>query len=127
MNLKDQRNHRLNPYGLLCCVMDVLSNITYASSITKTALAGPKGVINDWRKFKLETEDHDDMPPSRRELLRQMSTPQKPEEFGEKVNRKVSYLVVFPLPCRATPQVSRPRCICTSLLIGLTSSKNPTY
>uniref|UniRef100_A0A8C6XNF2 Phosducin n=1 Tax=Naja naja TaxID=35670 RepID=A0A8C6XNF2_NAJNA len=39
-------------------------------------LLGPKGVINDWRKFKLESQDQDRLPPSKRELLiRQISSP----------------------------------------------------
>ncbi|XP_056125112.1 phosducin b isoform X2 [Rhinichthys klamathensis goyatoka] len=41
---------------------------------------GPKGVINDWRKFKLESMDQEVLPPSKRELLRQMSSPQKPKD-----------------------------------------------
>lgn len=45
---------------------------------------GPKGVINDWRRFKLESMDHENLPPAKRELLRQMS---RPEERGV---RKVS-------------------------------------
>ncbi|MBN3321589.1 PHOS protein, partial [Atractosteus spatula] len=54
---------------------------------------GPKGVINDWRKFKLESEDQESIPASKRELLRQMSSPYKPnreEEAREKLNRKMS-------------------------------------
>ncbi|XP_055043172.2 phosducin b isoform X2 [Misgurnus anguillicaudatus] len=46
-------------------------------SVTHT---GPKGVINDWRKFKLESMDQEALPPSKRELLRQMSSPQKPKD-----------------------------------------------
>jgi len=48
------------------------------------AQTGPKGVINDWRRFKLESMDHPNLPPAKRELLRQMS---RPEERGA---RKVS-------------------------------------
>ncbi|KAG9338434.1 hypothetical protein JZ751_025838 [Albula glossodonta] len=48
---------------------------------------GPKGVINDWRKFKLESEDHDSLPPNKRELLRQMSNPKSEDE---RLNRKMS-------------------------------------
>ncbi|XP_036377555.1 phosducin b [Megalops cyprinoides] len=52
---------------------------------------GPKGVINDWRKFKLESVDQEALPPSKRELLRQMSSPQNPrDESGERGNRKMS-------------------------------------
>ncbi|KAG1963730.1 phosducin b isoform X1 [Pimephales promelas] len=52
---------------------------------------GPKGVINDWRKFKLESMDQEVLPPSKRELLRQMSSPQKPKDtcVGG-LNRKMS-------------------------------------
>ncbi|XP_017559605.1 phosducin a [Pygocentrus nattereri] len=52
---------------------------------------GPKGVIHDWRKFKLESEDHESMPQKRRELLRQMSNPRPSnEDDPERVNRKMS-------------------------------------
>ncbi|XP_051581092.1 phosducin-like isoform X1 [Myxocyprinus asiaticus] len=52
---------------------------------------GPKGVINDWRKFKLESMDQEALPPSKRELLRQMSSPQKPKDMSVSgLNRKMS-------------------------------------
>lgn len=52
--------------------------------------AGPKGVIHDWRKFKLESEDHESMPQTRRELLRQMSNPKANSDDNlERINRKV--------------------------------------
>ncbi|XP_010795981.1 phosducin b [Notothenia coriiceps] len=55
---------------------------------TKT---GPKGVINDWRRFKLESMDQENLPPAKKELLRQMSTPGKPKEDGRSaLNRKMS-------------------------------------
>lgn len=58
--------------------------------MTKHAcISGPKGVIHDWRKFKLESEDHESIPPKKRELLRQMSNP-KSSNDPEKVNRKVT-------------------------------------
>lgn len=47
---------------------------------------GPKGVINDWRRFKLDTVDQM-VPQSKRELLRQMSAPR--EDDKERLNRKV--------------------------------------
>ncbi|CAL8267620.1 unnamed protein product [Arctogadus glacialis] len=50
---------------------------------------GPKGVINDWRRFKLESMDQESLPPAKRELLRQMSSPQKPQDKSN-VNRKMS-------------------------------------
>ncbi|KAF3835339.1 hypothetical protein F7725_027897 [Dissostichus mawsoni] len=55
---------------------------------TKT---GPKGVINDWRRFKLESMDQENLAPAKKELLRQMSTPGKPKEDGKSaLNRKMS-------------------------------------
>ncbi|XP_013013342.1 phosducin [Cavia porcellus] len=53
---------------------------------------GPKGVINDWRKFKLESEDSESVPPSKKEILRQMSSPQSRDDKDSKdrVHRKVS-------------------------------------
>ncbi|KAG7525163.1 hypothetical protein JOB18_022914 [Solea senegalensis] len=48
---------------------------------------GPKGVINDWRRFKLDTVDQA-LPQNKRELLRQMSIPR--EEDKERHNRKMS-------------------------------------
>lgn len=52
--------------------------------------AGPKGVIHDWRKFKLESEDHESTPQKRRELLRQMSNPKaNNDDNQERINRKV--------------------------------------
>ncbi|XP_046905831.1 phosducin b [Hypomesus transpacificus] len=52
---------------------------------------GPKGVINDWRRFKLESMDQDSLPPQKRELLRQMSSPQKPKDDPRGcLNRKMS-------------------------------------
>ncbi|XP_020318423.1 phosducin-like [Oncorhynchus kisutch] len=47
---------------------------------------GPKGVINDWRKFKCEDQD---TPPSKKELLRQMSNPQS-DDIPDRLNRKMS-------------------------------------
>ncbi|XP_024407263.2 phosducin [Desmodus rotundus] len=53
---------------------------------------GPKGVINDWRKFKLESEDSDSVPPSKKEILRQMSSPQSRDDKDskERFRRKMS-------------------------------------
>nr|1B9X_C Chain C, PROTEIN (PHOSDUCIN) [Rattus norvegicus] len=52
---------------------------------------GPKGVINDWRKFKLESEDGDSIPPSKKEILRQMSSPQSRDDKDskERMSRKM--------------------------------------
>ncbi|KAK0133222.1 phosducin [Merluccius polli] len=46
---------------------------------------GPKGVINDWRRFKLDSVEQQ---PARRELLRQMSSTR--EEGPERLHRKMS-------------------------------------
>ncbi|XP_019954148.1 phosducin b [Paralichthys olivaceus] len=52
---------------------------------------GPKGVINDWRRFKLESMDQDNLPPAKRELLRQMSSPHKGrDDSRSNINRKMS-------------------------------------
>ncbi|KAF6075392.1 phosducin [Phyllostomus discolor] len=53
---------------------------------------GPKGVIHDWRKFKLESEDGDSVPPSKKEILRQMSSPQSRDDKDskERFGRKMS-------------------------------------
>ncbi|CAH2312731.1 phosducin [Pelobates cultripes] len=56
---------------------------------------GPKGVIHDWRKFKLVSEDQEAVPPNKREILRQMSSPFKgpskeEKDAREKFTRKMS-------------------------------------
>ncbi|XP_028816955.1 phosducin-like [Denticeps clupeoides] len=52
---------------------------------------GPKGVINDWRKFKMESMDQEALSSNKRELLRQMSSPHKPnDETRCGLNRKMS-------------------------------------
>ncbi|EHB17081.1 Phosducin, partial [Heterocephalus glaber] len=52
---------------------------------------GPKGVINDWRKFKLESEYSESIPPSKKEILRQMSSQSKDDKDSkERVSRKMS-------------------------------------
>ncbi|XP_012877237.1 PREDICTED: phosducin [Dipodomys ordii] len=53
---------------------------------------GPKGVIHDWRKFKLESEDGDSIPPSKKDILRQMSSPQSRDDKDskERISRKMS-------------------------------------
>ncbi|KAM9720048.1 phosducin a isoform 2-T2 [Menidia menidia] len=48
---------------------------------------GPKGVINDWRRFKLDSVEQT-APQTRRELLRQMSNPR--EDDRERLHRKMS-------------------------------------
>ncbi|XP_062857296.1 phosducin b [Trichomycterus rosablanca] len=47
---------------------------------------GPKGVINDWRRFKLESMDQDALPPNKRELLRQMSSTHKINDSNHKMS-----------------------------------------
>ncbi|XP_053325714.1 phosducin [Spea bombifrons] len=49
---------------------------------------GPKGVINDWRKFKLVSEDQEAIPPNKKEILRQMSSPYKSQSKEEKDARE---------------------------------------
>ncbi|XP_077463498.1 phosducin b [Stigmatopora argus] len=52
---------------------------------------GPKGVINDWRRFKLESMDQENLPTAKRELLRQMSSPhRKKDDARSNLNRKMS-------------------------------------
>ncbi|XP_056271237.1 phosducin-like [Pseudoliparis swirei] len=52
---------------------------------------GPKGVINDWRRFKLESMDQENLPAAKKELLRQMSSPSRPrDESKSSINRKIS-------------------------------------
>lgn len=46
---------------------------------------GPKGVINDWRRFKLDHVDQN-LPQSKRQLMRQMSR----EDDNERLTRKMS-------------------------------------
>ncbi|KAG7235758.1 hypothetical protein INR49_002260 [Caranx melampygus] len=48
---------------------------------------GPKGVINDWRRFKLDSVDQAS-PQNKRQLLRQMSSPR--DDDKERLNRKMS-------------------------------------
>lgn len=51
---------------------------------------GPKGVINDWRRFKLESMDQENLPSAKKELLRQMSSPNKSKDDSRgSLNRKV--------------------------------------
>ncbi|XP_031715392.1 phosducin b [Anarhichas minor] len=52
---------------------------------------GPKGVINDWRRFKLESMDQENLPAAKKELLRQMSSPSRPKDDARAhINRKMS-------------------------------------
>ncbi|TWW58179.1 phosducin [Takifugu flavidus] len=52
---------------------------------------GPKGVINDWRRFKLESMDQENLPTAKKELLRQMSSPNKSKDDSRgSLNRKMS-------------------------------------
>ncbi|KFP28050.1 Phosducin [Colius striatus] len=48
----------------------------------------PKGVINDWRKFKLESEDRDSLSLSKKEILRQMSSPHRSFSKNDKDTRQ---------------------------------------
>ncbi|NWW93153.1 PHOS protein, partial [Rhynochetos jubatus] len=53
-----------------------------------SSLLGPKGVINDWRKFKLESEDRDSLSLSKKEILRQMSSPHRSFSKDDKDTRE---------------------------------------
>uniref|UniRef100_A0A3B3RZ54 Phosducin n=2 Tax=Paramormyrops kingsleyae TaxID=1676925 RepID=A0A3B3RZ54_9TELE len=64
-----------------------MSGLALVEDELSASHTGPKGVINDWRKFKLESLDRDAQPSSKHELLRQMSSPHRSKE---KLNRKVS-------------------------------------
>ncbi|KAK7945362.1 hypothetical protein WMY93_001090 [Mugilogobius chulae] len=46
---------------------------------------GPKGVITDWRRFKLDSVDQT-VPQKKRELLRQMSTPREDDNSNRKMS-----------------------------------------
>ncbi|XP_078263702.1 phosducin-like [Rhinoraja longicauda] len=64
-------------------------NLELAASNT-----GPKGVINDWRKFKLENKDHETSS-DKKQLLRQLSSPhrsfsKKDKDTRKKFSRKMS-------------------------------------
>ncbi|KFP08113.1 Phosducin [Calypte anna] len=48
----------------------------------------PKGVINDWRKFKLESQDRGSLPLSKKEILKQMSTPHRSFSKDDKDTRQ---------------------------------------
>ncbi|NXK75371.1 PHOS protein, partial [Amazona guildingii] len=58
------------------------------SFFSKNKLNWPKGVINDWRKFKLESEDRDSLSLSKREILRQMSSPHRSFSKDDKDTRE---------------------------------------
>ncbi|KAF1553498.1 phosducin, partial [Eudyptula albosignata] len=47
-----------------------------------------KSVINDWRKFKLESKDRDSLSLSKKEILRQMSSPHRSFSKDEKDTRE---------------------------------------
>ncbi|XP_069009309.1 phosducin b [Embiotoca jacksoni] len=52
---------------------------------------GPKGVINDWRRYKLESMDQENLPHAKKELLRQMSSPSRQKDDSRaNLNRKMS-------------------------------------
>lgn len=62
--------------------------IDLEESATQT---GPKGVINDWRRFKLESMEQEDLNPAKKELLKQMSSPSKAKDASRgNLNRKMS-------------------------------------
>ncbi|NXF36640.1 PHOS protein, partial [Nyctibius bracteatus] len=59
-----------------------------ATHTGKETNSGPKGVINDWRKFKLESEDGDSLSSSKKEILRQMSSPHRSFSKEDKDTRE---------------------------------------
>lgn len=73
-----------------CCVNWMLQEYVYLDKAIFCGhvfgSVGPKGVINDWRRFKLDNVDQT-VPQSKRELLRQMSSPR--EDDKERLTRKV--------------------------------------
>lgn len=58
---------------------------------------GPKGVIHDWRKFKLVSEDQEAIPPNKKEILRQMSSPYKSPNKEEKDTKEKFTRKVIPI------------------------------
>ncbi|XP_077188783.1 phosducin [Paroedura picta] len=57
---------------------------------TEATHTGPKGVINDWRKFKLESEDKNTLPLNKKEILiRQMSSPHRFNDKSENRDRLI--------------------------------------
>ncbi|NXU29193.1 PHOS protein, partial [Thalassarche chlororhynchos] len=63
------------------------TNCTFFSK-NKLNHSWPKGVINDWRKFKLESEDRDSLSLSKKEILRQMSSPHRSFSKEDKDTRE---------------------------------------
>lgn len=58
--------------------------------LTFVFFIGPKGVINDWRRFKLESMEQENLPAAKKELLRQMSSPNRQKDASRaNLNRKV--------------------------------------
>ncbi|XP_029474667.1 phosducin [Rhinatrema bivittatum] len=52
---------------------------------------GPKGVINDWRKFKLESKDQEAGAPIKKEILKQTCSPYKCPSKDDKDTREKFY------------------------------------
>lgn len=76
----------------MCCTFLMFFFPSVASNYNSNSPChlGPKGVINDWRRFKLESMDQDNLPPAKRDLLRQMSSPNGPKDDSRaNLNRKV--------------------------------------
>lgn len=64
-----------------------MSSPTQEEADLPSNFTGPKGVITDWRRFKLDNVDQT-VPQKKRELLRQMSTPR--DDDKDRANRKMS-------------------------------------
>ncbi|XP_019386542.1 PREDICTED: phosducin [Crocodylus porosus] len=68
--------------------MEENSNASFEEDFEGQAMhTGPKGVINDWRKFKLESEDTDPTAMSKKEILRQLSSPHRSSSKEDKDTR----------------------------------------
>lgn len=70
---------------VLLTTISAVSTVYYIY-LYSLCVAGPKGVINDWRRFKLDSVDQT-VPQNKRQLLRQMSSPR--DDDKERPNRKV--------------------------------------
>ncbi|XP_059914805.1 phosducin a [Gadus macrocephalus] len=66
-----------------------MSNSAHEGEELPVNYTGPKGVINDWRRFRLDLAEQ----PVRRELLRQMSREEGPERPGRKMSVQECELV----------------------------------
>uniref|UniRef100_A0A8C7LET3 Phosducin n=1 Tax=Oncorhynchus kisutch TaxID=8019 RepID=A0A8C7LET3_ONCKI len=80
----DKSSTNINPSSDLSLYRSTLFTIQTSHEMRVNSVQ--TGVINDWRKFKCEDQD---TPPSKKELLRQMSNPQS-DDIPDRLNRKMS-------------------------------------